>query len=126
MEVIGSTVMLVLVVLAVVQVSVTIDTMRVDTRNSVYLSVHNLDCMERLRQMCLDDTQQMLLYYGDDVLGSNDIETTATLRVATWDDYNIYSVTINSKMRDYQQRLVSEFLMTDIGAVGYTEQINPE
>lgn len=125
-EVIGSTVMLALIVVGVVSVSMAIDGLRTQTKNAVYLSTHNLDCMERIRQMCLDDSQEMLLYYGDDVLGSDSIETTAELVPATWDHYNVYNVTIKSKMRDYQQQLTSEYLITDIGAVRYTEQINPE
>lgn len=125
-EVIGSTVMLALIVVGVVSVSMAIDGLRTQTKNAVYLSTHNLDCMERIRQMCLDDSQEMLLYYGDDVLGSDSIETTAELVPATWDHYNVYNVTIKSKMRDYQQQLTSEYLITDIGAARYTEQINPE
>lgn len=125
-EVIGATVMLALIVVAVVRVSGAIDSLRTDTRNMVYLSTHNLDCAERIRQLCLDDSQELLLFYGDDVLGSDEIETTAELEVATWDDYNVYSVKITSKMRDYEQRLVSDYLLTDIGGVRYTESINPE
>ena len=125
-EVIGSTIMLALIVVGVVSVSMAIDGLRTQTRNSVYLSTHNLDCMERIRQICLDEGQDMLLYYGDDVLGSSDIETTAELVVSRWDHYNVYSVTIHSQMRGYRQKLTSEYIITDIGAVRYSEELNPE
>lgn len=124
-EVIGCTVMMALIVSGVVAASLAIDNLRVTTRNSVYLSIHNLNCMERLRQQLLDGTEDMLLYYGDDVLGSDTIETQATLELSTWDKFSIYSVVIESKMRDYQQRLTTEYLITDIGGVSYAEQINP-
>lgn len=125
-EIIGCTVMMALIVIAVVSVSLSIDDMRVSTRNTVYLSTHNLNCMERIRQMCLDPSQDMLLYYGDDTFGSDTIETEITLEPATWDQYTIYSVTVGSKVRDAKQRLVSEYIITDIGGVSYSEEINPE
>lgn len=124
-EVIGCTVMMSLIVIAVVAISLAIDGMRVSTRNSVYMSVHNLNCMERVRQMCLDENQSVLLYYGDEVMGSDTIETDVTLEPATWDHFTVYSVTVNSKMRDGKQRLTSTYLITDIGGVSYTEEINP-
>lgn len=123
-EVIGCTVMLCLIVIGVVAVSYSIDDMRTRTRNTVYLSIHNLDCMERVRQMCLDPTQDILLYYGDDTFGSDDIETEVTLTPSAWDHYTVYSVTVSSKMREQNQRLVSEYLITDIGGVSYDEEIN--
>lgn len=125
-EVIGSTAMLSLIVIGVVAVSLTIDGMRSRTRNTVYLSVHNLNCMERVRQLCLDDNQSILLYYGDEIMGSDTIETEVSLEPATWDHFTVYSVKVNSKMRDGGQRLVSEYLITDIGGVSYLEAINPE
>lgn len=125
-EVIGCTVMMALIVIAVVAVSLAIDGLRANTRNSVYMSVHNLDCIERIRQMCFDTTQDMLLYYGDDVFGSSDIQTEVSLEPATWDHYTIYRVTVSSKMRDEKQRLTSTYLITDIGGISYAEVTNPE
>lgn len=125
-EIIGCTVMMALIVIGVVAVSLSIDDMRVGTRNTVYLSTHNLNCMERIRQMCLDPTQDMLLYYGDDMFGSDEIETDISLTPSTWDHFTAYRVTIESRMREYRQRLTSVYLITDIGGVSYDETINPE
>lgn len=114
-EVVGCTVMLTLIVIGVVAVSKTIDEMKVSTRNTVYLSLHNLNCMERLRQIALSEDEGLLLSYSDEDLGSDMIETTATIERATWDKYNIYNVTISSRMREMPQRLVSKYIITDIG-----------
>lgn len=118
--------MMALIVISVVSVSLAIDDMRVGTRNTVFMSTHNLDCMERIRQMCYDPTQDLLLYYGDEFFGTDTIETDVTLEPATWDQFTIYRVTINSKMRDTSQRLVSKYIITDIGSVSFNEEINPE
>lgn len=114
-EVVGCTVMLALIVIGVVAVSKAIDEMKVSTRNTVYLSLHNLNCMERLRQIALSEDEGLLLSYSDEDLGSDMIETTATIERATWDKYSIYNVTISSRMREMPQRLVSKYIITDIG-----------
>ena len=123
-EIIGATVMMALIVIGVVAVSLSIDDMRVGTRNTVYMSTHNLNCIERIRQMCLDPTQDMLLYYGDDAFGSDTIETEVFLELATWDKFSIYRVTIESRMREGGQRLTNVYLITDIGGVSFDESVN--
>lgn len=92
-----------------------IDTLRVQTRDSVYLSLHNLNTMERLRQQCLEDGSTMLLYYDDVALGTATIETEAFLKEASVDHFRIYKVRIESKVRDTNQRLTSEYIITSIG-----------
>lgn len=123
-EIIGATVMMALIVIGVVAVSLSIDDMRVGTRNTVYMSTHNLNCIERIQQMCLDPTQDMLLYYGDDVFGSDTIETEVFLELATWDKFSIYRVTIESCMREGGQRLTNVYLITDISGVSFDESVN--
>lgn len=114
-EVIFCTVMLALIVVAVAAGSQAIGTLRTNTRDSVYLSHHNLNTMERLRQECLNNDGLLLNFYGDDTLGTNEIETSAYLSRATWDHFYIYSVRIESKTRDTKQRLNSEYVITSIG-----------
>lgn len=114
-EMITCTAILALIVIVVVRSSMAVDTLRVQTRDSVYLSLHNLNTMERLRQQCLDDGDTMLLYYDDVALGSSTIQTEAFLKEATLDHFKVYRVRIESMMRDTHQRLTSEYIITSIG-----------
>lgn len=114
-EMITCTAILALIVIVVVRSSMAVDTLRVQTRDSVYLSLHNLNTMERLRQQCLDDGDTMLLYYDDIALGSSTIQTEAFLKEATLDHFKVYRVRIESMMRDTRQRLTSEYIITSIG-----------
>lgn len=114
-EMITCTIILALIVITVVRSSMAIDTLRVQTRDSVYLSLHNLNTMERLRQQCLEDGSTMLLYYDDVALGTATIETEAFLKEASVDHFRIYKVRIESKVRDTNQRLTSEYIITSIG-----------
>lgn len=114
-EMITCTAILALIVIVVVRSSMAVDTLRVQTRDSVYLSLHNLNTMERLRQQCLDDGNSMLLYYDDVALGSSTIQTEAFLKEATLDHFKVYKVRIESMMRDTHQRLTSEYIITSIG-----------
>ena len=125
LETIGCTVMMAFIVATVTSVSIAIDDLRAGTRNTVFMSTHNLNCMERVRQMALETTEDILLFYGDDVMGTDDIETEVILEPATWDHFMIYSVTINSRMRDQKQKLTSKYLITNIGGVSYEEEFNP-
>ena len=119
-EMITCTVLMALIVIGVVSSSMAIDSLRVQTRDSVYLSLHNLNVMERLRQDCLDPTNAMLLYYSDQQLGSDTIETQAYLTDSTWDHFHVYKVRVESRIRETRQRLNSEYIITDIG--GYAER----
>lgn len=114
-EMITCTIILALIVITVVRSSMAIDTLRVQTRDSVYLSLHNLNTMERLRQQCLEDGSTMLLYYDDVALGTATIETEAFLKEASVGHFRIYKVRIESKVRDTNQRLTSEYIITSIG-----------
>ena len=98
----------------VARVTVTIDSLRTSTNNTVILSLQNLNVMEKLRNECKHGNE-LLLSYGDDMLGTANIETTATIKEATWDEHHIYSVTVQSKLRDYPQRLTTTCVLSDIG-----------
>lgn len=114
-EMITCTAILALIVLVVARSSMAVDALRVQTRDSVYLSLHNLNTMERLRQQCLEDGATMLLYYDDVALGSSTIQTEAFLKEASIDHFRVYKVRIESMMRDTRQRLTSEYIITTIG-----------
>ena len=117
-------VMLAVIVAGVTASSIVIRAMEANTKNTVYLSIHNLNCMERLRQECLANGAGMLQFYDDTMLGSTDIETVAHLEHSSWDHFNIYEVRIESKVRDSKHKLVSEYVITDIGGVSFDESFN--
>ena len=123
-EMVTCTVLMSLIVTVVVASSMAINTLRVQTRDSVYLSLHNLNCMERLRQECLDNEESLAAYYPDSKLGSIEIETQAYLEESTWDHYSIYRVTIESKIRETKQRLKSEYIITNIGGYEVAEDLS--
>ena len=123
-EMIASTALLTLIVIGVMSSSLMIESLETQTKNTVYLSVHNLNCMERLRKECTESDSGLLSYYGDDYLGTIDIETVAYLERATWDHFNIYRVKIQSNVRETSQVLTSEYVITDIGSVNFDPVIN--
>ena len=113
-----------IVVLGSAATSTVIRSIEANTRGMVYLRTHNLNCMERLRQECLYADGNMLSFYGDDKLGSLTVETNAYLEQSGWDHFNVYSVVIESKVRDSKLKLKSKYVMTDIGAVEFGDVIH--
>ena len=116
-DVIVSTALITFICIVVVQSTLAIDGMRAATRNTVFMSVHNLNCMERIRLLCQENPGGLLLYYGDDQMGSLKYETEVTLEPTMWDHFNIYEVKVSTKMREGEQRLVSNYIITDIGSM---------
>lgn len=111
-----------LIILGVMKVTVTINSLRTATRDTVYLSVHNLNCMEKIRQDFVYGDRSPLLYYGDDELGDLYITTSAELSQSSWGNYNIYYVVLKSRMRESSVSLTNEFMFTDIGEFKFTEE----
>ena len=120
-EMIACTVMLALLVVGVVNCVLSIQALRAKTADSVLLSTHNINCLERLRQMAADPYEEILLYYGDETFGSSDIATDIVLEKATIGSYNVWCATITSEMRDTHRKLVSTYTITNIGGIDYTE-----
>lgn len=122
-ETIGCTIMLSIIVLGVVSVTLSIEALRAKTADSVLLATHNLNCIERLRQLSTDPYEELLLFYGDETFGSSSIETEVSLDEASWGSYNVWCVTVSSKVRGTGRRLVSTFTLTDIGGIDYSEDL---
>lgn len=120
-EMIACTVMLALLVVGVVNCVLSIQALRAKTADSVLLSTHNINCLERLRQMAADPYEEILLYYGDETFGSSAIATDIVLEKATIGSYNVWCATITSEMRDTHRKLVSTYTITNIGGIDYTE-----
>lgn len=108
-----------IIIIAVTTFSMQISAIKTRSKNIVYLTQHNLNCMEQLRQMCRAGTGDLLTYYGDDTFGSLDIETEVSIETQVWDNFKIYKVTLTSKPRDGAEgdKLVNEFVMTNIGGI---------
>lgn len=121
------------IILAVITISVTfvsqaVSVLRTQQRNSIYLSTHNLNVMEQIRREMnqLGETGELPSYYGD-VDGAQDtgievrdfstteIATRVYITKAPWDNFHVYSVRIESRVRGYVQRLNSTYILTDIG-----------
>lgn len=116
-ETIACCVILAVVTVGVVSVSKHINSLKAEARNDVMLSLHNLDCMERLRQMAyaLPTGEELLSYYSSDVFGTNDFDTEVFIEMATLDDYRVYNVRIDSRVIGYKKHLVNTYIFTSIG-----------
>jgi len=127
-EMMASTILLAVIVITVMALSRGIGMQKTTTENTVYLSLHNLECMERLRRMAATigaiPSQQLGNYYDDSEFGSIDIETNIYIETANYQHFHVYRVTIRSKMRDFPQRLTSHYIMTSIGSAVYDETVN--
>ena len=123
-EMIATTILIAFIVIAIVRATTAVAAYRVRTRDTVYLSVHNVNTMERLRQECLEGDADLLLYYDDSYFGSDYISTEVFVSRAYWDSQNVYSVEISSRVRDSGNMLKSEYVITDIGAVRVEESFN--
>lgn len=135
-ETIACCLILAIVTIGAASVSAHISALKVEARNSVYLTTHNLNVMERLRQMSysLAEGEELLNFYGGtlDMLGnrggnpvfdSSDIYTDVYIETAPWDDFRVYNVRIDSRMVKYKQTLVSTYTMTNIGGYKTPESI---
>lgn len=127
-EVIASAAFLAFIVIAVVSVSHGITAQKEASENSVYMSTHNLNCMERLRQMAwqaLAVGSQLNNYYEDMEFGTTDIETFVYVTTTELGRYHVYNVRIASKMRVGRQRLTQNYVLTDMGAQSVSEVTTP-
>lgn len=127
-EMMASTILLAVIVIGVMALSRSIGMQKTTTENTVYLSLHNLECMERLRQMAATvgqiPSQTLANSYDDSEFGSLDIETNIYVETANYEHFYVYRVTVRSKMREFPQRLTSHYVMTSIGSAYYDEVVN--
>lgn len=118
-------VILAIVTIGTASVSAHVSALKVEARNSVFLTTHNLNVMERIRQMSYDlrDGEVLLAYYGPDTFSTSEISTTAYIDQTSLDDFYVYNIRLESKMQGYQQILVSTYTMTNIGGPRKPESI---
>lgn len=116
-EVVSCTIILALVVMGAIVVSRQIATMKTESRNTVYLSTHNLNVMEQLRQMSyeLADGEELLAFYNSDTFGTSQFNTDVYIDTSLFEHFRVYNIRIESRMIGYKQTLVSTFTMTNIG-----------
>ncbi len=135
-ETIACCVILAIVTIGAVSISAHISALKVEARNTVYLSTHNLNVMERIRQMsyALSEGEELLSFYGgtldaagnrggNTLFDSSDIYTDVYIQTAVWDDFRVYNVRMESRMVKYKQSLVSTYTMTNIGGYFQPESI---
>lgn len=175
-EMIIVVIILAIVTIACVVVSRAVESQRVMSRNSIYLTTHNLNVMESLRREMnsLGITGELFPYYGfqdneeeynlypedvrtkleglflsraaaieklnptvplttverqsiegvglnpDDVIfrpdySTEDIRTEVFIEITPWDNFHLYNVRIESKLKGYNARVINTYVMTDIG-----------
>lgn len=140
-EMVVVTIILAIVTVACVVVSRAVNEQRIQARNSIYLTTHNLNVMEQLRQYMnqLGESGGLYSYYGyqdDDqenyqlqqqgVLNptaadrrpdysTNDVRTEVFIEIVPWDNFHLYNIRIESKLVGYKSRVTNEYIMTDIG-----------
>ena len=117
-EVIACTVILAMVTIGTVSISARIQIMKSDSRGATYLSLHNLNVMEELREKLysLPAGEELPAHFEEDVFSSPSILTNVIIDTETWYNYKIYNVTITSRMRQTRQVLRSSYTLTNIGA----------
>lgn len=116
-ETVACCLILAVVTVGVVAISQHIALLKTESRNKVQMTLHNLDCMERLRQMSyeLGDGEELLNYYDKSVFSNNDFDTEVFLEMTELDTYRVYNVRMITKTVGYKQKLVNTYVFTNIG-----------
>lgn len=127
-EMVAVAICLAIITVSVVSVSQAVSVLRTQQRNAIYLSIHNLNVMEQLRKEMNDlgETGELSTYYGpvDESLNTGivtrdfsnvDINTKVYVTKVPWDNFIVYQVKIESKVRGYVQKLTNTYILTDIG-----------
>ncbi len=140
-EMIAVAIILAIITIACVQVTQATSAMRIQSRNSILMTTHNLNVQEQLRQEInrLGIYGELANYYGfaDDgeereiliAEGKNpddhtnyradystdSIRTEVFIEICPWDNFHLYNVRVESKIIGYPQRLTNTFVLTDIG-----------
>lgn len=110
----------------IVAVTTWISAQRAETRASVYLTVHNLNCMERLAQEAKTGTGDLLETYGMGEYSSTDIDTTVSCTQFSVEGMNCYTVKIKSHFKSSPYRLSSSYVLTSLTREDTTPEVNPE
>lgn len=127
-EMVATAIVLAITVISVTYISQAVTVLRTQHRNSVYLTTHQLNVMEQLRREMnqLGENAELESYYGavdpmehPDIVTKDFSTTSITTEVyvtkSTWDNFNVYYVQVDSRMKGYVQRLKSTYILTDIG-----------
>lgn len=127
-EVVVCALILSLVTIGAVSVSSQINALKSSSQNTVYLTLHNLNCMEQLRQMSYDlaNGVELFSHYGPDVFGTSKIDTDVYLDMAKMGEFRVYSVRIQSSMKDYNDSLVNTYVFTSIGRYQNSSDVENE
>lgn len=140
-EMIAVTVVLAIIVIACTRVTQATSALRIQARNAILLTTHNLNVMEKLNQelnrlgvdgtlhpyygFADDDSERQLivaaggdpndmnLYRPD--FSSTSIRTEVFVEESVMGNFYVYNVSIESKVIGYPQRLVSRVVFTNIG-----------
>lgn len=136
-EAVACMMVLAIVSLGMFAVSNQINQMRIRARNEIWLSMHNLNCMERLRQMSyeLQPGEELLDFYGSvgnqagldpshgpivqDIFSTTEAETSVWINMAKLEKFRVYHVRIHSRMIGYTQTLTNTYVFTNMGGPRY-------
>ena len=103
-----------------------IGSMRARSRAVACLSIHNLDCMERLKADAKLSGNDLLDYYSPDYFSTADIDTTITTSEFAVDGLNGYIVTIESQEIGSPFSLTSKYDLVLIPNVDTGDSLEPE
>lgn len=112
-EMLVCTVILSIITISVLSTARSIQEVQVTSRNRVYLSTHQLNVMEQLRQRSYDN--KLLAFYEDYVFSTSDITTYVQVEEKLVGDFYTYYITITSEMDNTKDTLTNSFVLTDIG-----------
>ena len=84
--------------------------------------------MQQLRQMSYDlaDGVELFSHYRPDVFGTSKIDTDVYLDMAKMGEFRVYSVRIQSSMKDYNDSLVNTYVFTSIGRYQNSSDVEEE
>lgn len=112
-ETIACALILSVVILGVLGAASTIKNSQASARNRLYLGVHQLNVMEELRQKAF--TERLLAFYDESAFSTSDITTTVRIEESALENFIVYRVEMESKMKDSKDFIYNVFTLTDIG-----------
>lgn len=113
-EMVACTVILSILIISVLSVAKTVKAAQVEARNKTYMAVHQLDIMERLKQMAYSESN-LLSYYGTEVLGTDKFKTDAKVETAVMGDFLLYRVTLRTSERSSGMLMSNTFVLSNAG-----------
>lgn len=122
LESIASALILSIIIIGVLSVKRVVQTESIRARESLYMSMHQLNVMEELKQMA--GRARLLAYYGPTEFSTLEYETTVNIEESAMGDFIIYYVEMDTYNEDKSEHMHNAFTMTNIGATQKEESLD--